>query len=295
MPHFVGNVTDDVRIEIAGGPASGRGFAIPEGQLVRVGRGAKAEVSIPEDRRLSTLHFSIERQGTSWEIQDLDSTLGTFVNGKSVGRALLTDGDEIRAGQCVFIFHAALEAPNQPFVLSKDLREILFEDAQPVYALLDAARDRRVLRVLEDSGEPHHSLYEGKQGEDLADYAPYLVRVYEDSPLVQELLEHAWGRNWGDFLRCELSSLEVRRHFRHFLLVRDESGEEFYFRFYDPRVLRVFLPSCTPEQRLEFFGPVRCFLLESECGSRLLNFLPSGSCIEQKICSPMIAPLLERD
>jgi hypothetical protein len=30
--------------------------------------------------------------------------------------------------------------------------------------------------------------------------------------------------------------------------------ERMYFRFYDPRVLHVFLPTCTPAQKREFLG-----------------------------------------
>ena len=33
---------------------------------------------------------------------------------------------------------------------------------------------------------------------------------------------------------------ELRRHLRRFLLVKDESGRQLYFRYYDPRVLRLY-------------------------------------------------------
>ena len=37
-----------------------------------------------------------------------------------------------------------------------------------------------------------------------------------------------------------------------------------YFRFYDPRVLRIFLPTCDAAQLKEFFGPVAHFICEDE-------------------------------
>jgi hypothetical protein len=135
---------------------------------------------------------------------------------------------------------------------------------------------------------PFQSLYEGKQGEELADYAPYIVRVYPDSPLIERLIEDGWGKSWGIYLRCPLSILEVRRHFRHFLMVKDETGEEFYFRFYDPRVLRVFLPTCTQDQRLEFFGPVERFLMEDDRGARVLEFAPSGESVNREVARPQM-------
>ncbi len=59
----------------------------------------------------------------------------------------------------------------------------------------------------------------------------------------------------------------MRRHLRRFLLVEDdETGERFFFRFYDPRTLRVFLPTCTPRQREDFFGEVACWFAEGERG-----------------------------
>jgi hypothetical protein len=54
------------------------------------------------------------------------------------------------------------------------------------------------------------------------------------------------------------------KHFRKFLIVKTEEGDELYFRFYDPRVLRIFLPSCDKEQLKEFFGPVSYFVCEDE-------------------------------
>ena len=53
-------------------------------------------------------------------------------------------------------------------------------------------------------------------------------------------------------------------HFRKFLLVTTEPDKEFFFRFYDPRVLRIFLPTCDVKQLREFFGPVEKFICEDE-------------------------------
>lgn len=41
-------------------------------------------------------------------------------------------------------------------------------------------------------------------------------------------------------------------------------ADPIYFRFYDPRVLRRFLPVCTPDQLYAFFGPIDYFLFEDE-------------------------------
>jgi len=60
------------------------------------------------------------------------------------------------------------------------------------------------------------------------------------------------------------------------LRVQEEGSTKFlYFRFYDPRVLRVFIPSCTDQQLIQFYGPIRRFWMENEDGQPL-SFLNSS-------------------
>lgn len=147
---------------------------------------------------------------------------------------------------------------------SPEIQQTLSRQEHPLFVLLDAARDSRILEMLAGSDEPHASLYTGPEGEALAEVAPYLVRLPPGSELLGRLLEEGWGRAWGVFLTSLLPFRELRRHFRRFLLVEDEQGRSLYFRFYDPRVLRVFLETCTPQHRDELFGSaVSRFFVES--------------------------------
>lgn len=51
----------------------------------------------------------------------------------------------------------------------------------------------------------------------------------------------------------------------------ENDGRKVYFRYYDPNILRIFLPTCDPEQSAVFFGPVRAFTAEDpEQGQTLL-------------------------
>jgi Domain of unknown function (DUF4123) len=162
--------------------------------------------------------------------------------------------------------------------LQKRLLDILRSQPQRLFALLDSARTDRVLNLLRNSAERCESLYQGKLAEDTADYAPYLVQLQDNSSLLASLVSEGWGRAWGVYLTCQQSFEELRKHFRHFLLVQTEDGQELYFRFYDPRVLRVFLPTCTPEETTQFFGPIASYLLESDDAQALLRFCsnPAG-------------------
>jgi hypothetical protein len=91
------------------------------------------------------------------------------------------------------------------------------------------------------------------------------VSLPKGSPLLPALIREGWDKNWGIYLICEKPFLELRTHFRHFLMVQAEGFEHrMYFRFYDPRVLQTFLPTCSPEQRQQFFGPILRFFFPSQ-------------------------------
>ena len=60
--------------------------------------------------------------------------------------------------------------------------------------------------------------------------------------------------------------------------------EPLYFRYYDPRVLRAWLPTCDPAQLAEFFGPVEFFIAEDEAPSRAFAWsLADGQLVTQTV------------
>lgn len=141
-----------------------------------------------------------------------------------------------------------------------------------LYAVLDAARSDRILVVLRESIETYRSLYEGIDGEVMSQAAPHLVELPRGSALLEQLVMEGWEERWGIFFTFPRSFRDARRHLRHFLMVRDDdTRKRLYFRFYDPGVLREFLPLATVRQRDEFFGEVTAFYAESERGA-LLKF-----------------------
>jgi len=137
-------------------------------------------------------------------------------------------------------------------------------ELRPWHALLDAARMGANMAHARAMTQQHASLYKGDSQKDLADFAPYIFSLNGGNDLVRWLLEAGWGNSWGVFLQTIAPGPVLVRHFRQFLMVTLETGEEAYFRFYDPRVLRAFLPTCNTRQLHEFFGPVQRFFLEDE-------------------------------
>ena len=152
------------------------------------------------------------------------------------------------------------------------VRWVLAQHRAPMFALLDAARDEQVLPTILRSGLTHRSLYEGWQGDGLADVAPYLVEVPAGDAFLDTVLGAGWGDSWGTFLFSTEDFFSLRRHLRRFLKVRSEEGQRLLFRFYDPRVLRSYLPTCSPEELEAFMGPIAWWVTEGPRGETLLRF-----------------------
>jgi hypothetical protein len=132
------------------------------------------------------------------------------------------------------------------------------------YAIVDAARAGRVLRLLKSTNLEHRILYEGQVDPLIAEVAPYLVRLPRGSQEARRLVDAAWGNAWGVFLSSKADLEPLRRHLRNFLTVQTEKKKKFLFRFYDPRVLRPYLPSCTELELQTFFGPIDQYVIEAE-------------------------------
>jgi len=138
--------------------------------------------------------------------------------------------------------------------------------------VLDAARLPELPATLEGLGARHRTLFEGESAVALADVAPYVVRLEGNAATSDWLARTIWGQSAGILLVTEASTRQLRKHFRSLLMVLDESGETLYFRCYDPRVLRAFLPTCTGIELDEVFGPIDAFILEDEDPTRALRF-----------------------
>jgi hypothetical protein len=270
------------------GPDAGLKVALAPGQRLRVGRTERADVVIRGDARLLDAHFELHHDGAACRVRDLGASAGVLVGGQRVSEAELPHGAWIRAGDTDFqlfveggLPRPAARADEDEDELARQVREEATAQrmraaealgevsrSEQLFAVLDAARDDRILDLCRCSLDPHRSLYEGLQGEALADVAPYLVRFSPGSPLLAQLVEEGWGARWGIFLTSTYPFGEVRRRLRRFLMVEDEeTGEQMYFRFYDPGVLDVFLPTLAPRQAGELWMEIDALLLEGERGA----------------------------
>ncbi|TCJ20405.1 DUF4123 domain-containing protein [Parasulfuritortus cantonensis] len=169
-------------------------------------------------------------------------------------------------------------------------RELFLPEGANVYAILDGAAIPALLVQLHGEQAPAHfeCLLPGTLTPDMLEVAPYLVQLEPDAPFTDWLLEAGWGQHWGIFALSPLDFQSVRYHFRSLVRVYDEAGKRYlFFRYYDPRVLRIFLPTCREHQLAEMFGPVDLYLAESESATELLSYrLEEGALAAGKVVVP---------
>ena len=172
-------------------------------------------------------------------------------------------------------------------VVTQSLIKYLFSQPETnVYAVLDGASVEQLPQLLWKHKPENICLYRGEQEPDMAAVAPYLVKLEYDHPFTKLVCEKGWGNHWGIFVLTpvEVDIRDLRGHFRRFLMVYDPDGKLIYFRYYDPRVLRVYLPTCNSEDIKIVFGPIGSYITEDEDSSTLLRFTPDGEqCRAEKV------------
>ena len=115
----------------------------------------------------------------------------------------------------------------------------------PAYVILDGAQNQTLLGALHaDHAPPWRCLFTGQLEPDMAVVAPYLVELEHSSAFTRRLLAEGWGQNWGVFLTSQLALPALWRHVRQQVHVYGPNMESLFFRFYDPRVMRNYLPTC---------------------------------------------------
>ena len=163
------------------------------------------------------------------------------------------------------------------------IEEQLFsDDAMNAFVVLDGASVSRLLDKLYDLSPEFLCLFKGELSPDMAEVAPYLVKIERDSEFTNWLIGHGWGKHWGIYVLADSDLRALDRHLRGLLLVFDEGGKPLRFRFYDPRVVRTYLPTCTAEELATVFGPVATFLVEEEDASNATRFQLTSDTLKQQ-------------
>ncbi|MGY2261785.1 DUF4123 domain-containing protein [Pseudomonas sp. SDO55104_S430] len=125
------------------------------------------------------------------------------------------------------------------------------------YLLLDGASidslPTRLYRL--DSSPTIEWLYHGTPYRALFDVGPALVVLRADSPLEKAFMDH-WQHDAGVMLESDAPMLELAEYLRSLLHARVSGGASLLFRYYDPRVMRHWLPALSSAERDRMMGPI---------------------------------------
>lgn len=150
---------------------------VEEGAELTLGRSLEVDISVSEDPKISSSHLKIRAAGGAFEIEDLGSTNGTFLNDQPVTKSPIHLGEMFRCGGTEFVIvapakthaHATVSDPvtlavvaaSQPEFCQATASEILerFEIANefPIPPVPEESPGEFALR-LANSGEPNFCL-----------------------------------------------------------------------------------------------------------------------------------------
>ncbi|MGY0653071.1 DUF4123 domain-containing protein [Luteimonas sp. A537] len=130
------------------------------------------------------------------------------------------------------------------------------------YALVDSAQRPHFHERLENLRTPYRSLFDGTAEQALKDIAPLLVEhigeLTDNSSLNRELRSLGERKPAVSLIASDASMDELATHFRSFHLVRvPEHGEkDMLVRWYDTRILPIWMQLLRPDQQSSFIGTI---------------------------------------
>lgn len=298
-----------LELMILEGPQAGRRLPMGSAPMV-FGRSGTAALSFPLDQFMSGLHMSAQSGPGGIVVNDLRSTNGTFVNEERVSQMVAEPGAIIKIGslkmqvvsQIAPPAGAVLSSPmvhspkpgssvTSTFILPQKNSGVLGALSQvqsPLYCLLDASADQMIPSLLALAAERNDCLYDGDAVAGVPSWAPYLVALKANSPLLRVMVDKGWGKGWASYFTSTSSFEDLQKHFSRFLMVQIEERKEVYFRFYDPRVLREFLPAASSEELAIFYGPVAEWIIEGETPDTLLKAHNTPDGLKMQTVTPTV-------
>ncbi|MBK6520494.1 MAG: FHA domain-containing protein [Polyangiaceae bacterium] len=160
-------------LEVQWGRSRGRKAVLEAGETLRIGRTEHADWVFEHDRSMAAVHCVVQWDGGTARVRDARGLPETLIGGAALADGVVTHGGWIRAGETVVSLHIEAFTPARReagATWSDEKRRVLesLSAAEPLFAVLDAARDPRILQLLRESVHEAPSLYDGVQGDALA-------------------------------------------------------------------------------------------------------------------------------
>jgi len=266
-----------IQLDVISGPNAGASFKVDEPSFI-IGRGRTNRI-ILLDGKVSARHTQIDHRDDAYRLRDLNSTNGTFVNGRVVNEAALAKGDEIRVGQTVLqVAEISADTVSRPSSVSiSDAGRMV---PAPVHERVQRGAAPPVLeQPPEQSNMP--TLIEAYRN---------LLAMYKVSGII---------RNNADIDRLLREVLdEIFRNFRAerglIMLIDDETGElvprAFLSRSDDPGEADMSISRTIVDEVIEKQEAI--LTSDATLDER---FNPAASIAQQHIRSAMCVPLSTRD
>ena len=134
----------------------------------------------------------------------------------------------------------------------------------PRYAVIDCSQDERLLPAIKAMAPDARCLFDDPLDPELAAAAPWLLPLESSGPFLSFWRLEGRGQSWGFVFESKQSWDIVRRHLKKLLRAQLPDHSVVLFRFYDPRVLQMYLSSTEPSERSYFFGPMIRIFCEDE-------------------------------
>lgn len=129
-----------------------------------------------------------------------------------------------------------------------------------LYGIVDAAQDERIYPLLQQCAY-RVCLFVGKTEPEVSASAPWLISLDPSTDLFHVWRAEGWRANWGIWFHSSMPQADIETLFRRRTLAMLPDGDVVIFRFFDPRVFRNFLPTCTDDQLADWFSGIVAFLV----------------------------------
>jgi hypothetical protein len=172
-------------------------------------------------------------------------------------------------------------------VEGKTVTDFLWDQAEKkectLYAIVDSARNDDIFRYFLTDNVVYQSLFHGKMDMKFFGVSGFLMECKKDSKLFNWLTTEVWCDSCSIFFVSKAPFDEVLRHFQKFNRVYLEDDDVVYFRYYDPRVLRVYLPTCNGKEIKTFFGEIESFYMGSVNPQIVIEYQRYSSLFSDKL------------
>ena len=161
-------------------------------------------------------------------------------------------------------------------------------DRGKLYAIVDGAQSLPLAFTARLMGHELYTVFSGDLATTVAHAGPLLVRFDERSGFLGKWVEHI-GTHAGVLFEAPADLSDVLIHLRRIFIATDEEAQEYFFRFYDPRVIRTFLPTCHPNELKEFFGPITQWIVETEDAAGYSSYRFAEDNLSNALCAGIAA------